>query len=198
MTLTPGPKPTEPMPAAADKRPRQRARVVFLLSGVLTCVYFGALVLERFLILTGNLNLSLTGASGLQTFTFGLPFPFSILLGIAVALVLAATIWSSARRYRQGTAEDLSNLGRLARQRRQPEDAEMWYREGLKIARQSEDAVNTASLGQDLGVLLIEDMNAKEEGRQLLAEAVRIYEQLELEEQVNETRTVARTLGCEV
>jgi hypothetical protein len=104
MALAPEMKPSEPTPAAAQKRPRQRVHGVFLLCEVLTCVYFGALIVERFLVLTGHLGMPLSDDGGLQIFTFGLPFPFSVALGIVIVLVVGATIWSSARRYRQGTA----------------------------------------------------------------------------------------------
>jgi hypothetical protein len=89
----------------------RKAQVVSLLVQVLACVYLLALGIEIILIKTGHLTMSPTGADSPQALTFGLPFPFSLLLGIAIVLVFVVLIWSFERGYRQSRQHTVAMAG---------------------------------------------------------------------------------------
>jgi tetratricopeptide (TPR) repeat protein len=95
----------------------------------------------------------------------------------------------------QGEGIDLAYLATVAENREHYDEAETYYRTALILAREAEDVSDIASMSSALGQLLILHRNHCDEGCQLLAETIRIREELGLPG-ADAARETARWLGC--
>jgi len=97
---------------------------------------------------------------------------------------------------RRGEGIDLAYLGLLAQEREEWEAAAGWYRQGIAAVRDTQDAANIASIARALGELLIEHLDQREEGCDLLQTAVQIYQRMGLVDEAAHTESRAQELGC--
>jgi hypothetical protein len=91
----------------------------------------------------------------------------------------------------------LTALGDLLETQDRADEAEMYYRQGMEMLREAQDAFHTAGAARDLGAFLVERDKGREEGCALLGESARLFASMGLREDERATRESARSLGCE-
>jgi tetratricopeptide (TPR) repeat protein len=97
----------------------------------------------------------------------------------------------------QGEGVTLTALGDLLEAQDHADEAESYYRQGLAMLREAQDAFHTAGAARDLGAFLVEERGQREEGGALLAESARLFASMGLREDERATRDLARSLGVE-
>jgi hypothetical protein len=90
----------------------------------------------------------------------------------------------------------LSSLALLAESRGDLDQAESLHRQSLTMAIAVEDQVGIADSLKALGRFLLQHDRNREEGCNMLEQAIVLYHQMNLPDE-QKTRALARDLGCE-
>jgi tetratricopeptide (TPR) repeat protein len=99
-------------------------------------------------------------------------------------------------RDRQGEAITLAQLGRVAARQDALDQAEGYYRQGLDLLLELQDAANYAAVALRAGQFFVERRDKREDGCTLLHQAIELYTQMELPDELRRAQELAQRLGC--